>query len=311
MAVLSPRSLAVLQALVVTFLWSTSWVLIKVGLEDLPPLTFAGLRYGLAALVLLPLAFRGGLRRELERASPTQWLLLAALGLLFYTVTQGAQFVGLRFLPAVTVNLVLALQPLLVGVLGALMLAERLQPRQWGGIALAAAGAWLYFGPAPFTEGAVGPLSVVALGAVGGAVAAVIGRGLNREGTLSPVTITCVSMGLGAAVLLAVGLAVEAAPRLGPTAWVIVAWLAVVNTAVAFTLWNHTLRTLTAAQSSVLNNTMVVQIAVLAWAFLGERFSVVQGLGLGLVGVGALAVQVQQRQAVGSCSEPAATGGAG
>jgi len=63
-AVLPPRSFAVLQALLVTFLWSTSWVLIKVGLEDLPPLTFAGLRYGLAALVLLPLAVRGGLRGD-------------------------------------------------------------------------------------------------------------------------------------------------------------------------------------------------------------------------------------------------------
>jgi len=36
-----------LQALFVTFLWSSSWVLIKFGLEEIPPLTFAGLRYGL------------------------------------------------------------------------------------------------------------------------------------------------------------------------------------------------------------------------------------------------------------------------
>ena len=39
---------ALLQALFVTFLWSTSWVLIKLGLRDIPALTFAGLRYGLA-----------------------------------------------------------------------------------------------------------------------------------------------------------------------------------------------------------------------------------------------------------------------
>ena len=55
--VLSPHLTAVLQALLVTFLWSTSWVLIKVGLDEIPALTFAGLRYTLAFLFLLPVFF--------------------------------------------------------------------------------------------------------------------------------------------------------------------------------------------------------------------------------------------------------------
>ena len=44
----SPRLRAILQALLVTTLWSTSWVLVKIGLEDIPAVTFAGLRYFLA-----------------------------------------------------------------------------------------------------------------------------------------------------------------------------------------------------------------------------------------------------------------------
>ena len=47
----SPRTgrqhaMAVLQGLLVTFLWSTSWILVKIGLDDLDlaPLSFAGLR---------------------------------------------------------------------------------------------------------------------------------------------------------------------------------------------------------------------------------------------------------------------------
>ena len=55
---ISPHHRAVLQALFVTFLWSISFVLIKFGLEDIPPLLFAGLRYMLAFLVLLPLLWR-------------------------------------------------------------------------------------------------------------------------------------------------------------------------------------------------------------------------------------------------------------
>ncbi|HKZ55913.1 MAG TPA: DMT family transporter [Anaerolineales bacterium] len=53
----SPHLSAVFQALFVTFLWSTSWVLIKWGLDEIPPLIFAGLRYGLGFLCLLPFAF--------------------------------------------------------------------------------------------------------------------------------------------------------------------------------------------------------------------------------------------------------------
>lgn len=53
MARVSPRALALAQALFVTLLWSTSWILIEIGLDGIPALTFAGLRDGLA-FVLLP-----------------------------------------------------------------------------------------------------------------------------------------------------------------------------------------------------------------------------------------------------------------
>ncbi|KAA0247176.1 MAG: hypothetical protein EDM72_03030 [Chlorobiota bacterium] len=48
---------AILLALLVTFLWSTSFVIIKIGLVEIPPLTFAGLRYTIAFICLLPFAF--------------------------------------------------------------------------------------------------------------------------------------------------------------------------------------------------------------------------------------------------------------
>ena len=47
------RIKAILQALLVTFIWATSWVLIKFGLEDVPALLFAGLRYGIGAVCLI------------------------------------------------------------------------------------------------------------------------------------------------------------------------------------------------------------------------------------------------------------------
>ena len=72
----------------------------------------------------------------------------------------------------------------------------------------------------------------------------------------------------------------------------IVIWLAVVNTAFAFTLWNHTLRTLSAVESSIINNTMLVQIALLAWAFLGEPLTERQIAGMIVAGLGTLGLVV-------------------
>ena len=71
-------------------------------------------------------------------------------------------------------------------------------------------------------------------------------------------------------------------------------WLAVVNTALAFTLWNLTQRTLSAIETSIINNTMLIQIAILAWLFLGERLSVRAIVGLALAAIGTLIVQLRR-----------------
>ena len=215
-----PHLGAVLQALFVTFLWSTSWVLIKIGLEDIPALTFAGLRYSLAFLCLLPLGLRPAHLRPLRGLSGRRWARLIVLGLLFYAVTQGAQFLGLAYLPAVTVS--------------------------------------------------------------------------NRVGDIPPLTVTMVSMGVGAIMLLATGILTQGLPPLSPIHWAIIGWLAVVNTAFAFTLWNHTLRTLSAMESSIINSTMLVQIAILAWLFLGEHLTWQEVIGMVLAGLGTLIVQVRE-----------------
>src|SRR5690606_31255926 len=112
------------------------------------------------------------------------------------------------------------------------------------------------------------------------AAASLLGRRINRSGRLGPLEVTTVSMGVGSAALIGSALFLEGIPSLSLSEWLIVGWLAVVNTAFAFTLWNRTLRTLTAAESSVINNTMTIQIALLAHFFLGEILSAVKASGL-------------------------------
>jgi drug/metabolite transporter (DMT)-like permease len=290
----SSRLRAALQALLVTFLWATSWVLIKIGLHDIPALTFAGLRYGLAFLCLLPFALRPAHLATMRRLSKRQWGRLIVLGLLFYAVTQGAQFLGLAYLPAVTVSLLLNFTTIVVALMGLVLLAERPTALQWGGAGLSIVGIVIYLYPISLPASQVIGLSVMGAGVLANAGSSILGRRVNREDDLSPLIVTTVSMGIGAAVLLVTGSLTQGLPPLSPINWAFIGWLAVVNTAFAFTLWNHTLRTLAAMESSVINSTMLIQIAVLAWLFLGEPLTAQKITGMTLAGLGALIVQLRR-----------------
>jgi drug/metabolite transporter (DMT)-like permease len=101
-------------------------------------------------------------------------------------------------------------------------------------------------------------------------------------------------MGVGSIVLLSCGVIVQGLPPIGVGNWIIILWLGVANTALAFVLWNHSLRTLTAVESNIITNVMIVEIAVLGWLFLGEDLTVVDMAGLALVLLGSIMVQLRR-----------------
>lgn len=278
---------AVLLALLVTFLWSSSWILIRWGLdeESLEPLTFAGLRYGLGAVVLVAWGMlRRPVRRSIGLLDRGAVVRIVVLGVLFYGLTQGAQFVAIDNQPAATTSLVLSWTPLLVAVFGGWSIAETSSRRQLGGTVLVVVGAWVYF------AGGLGATLIGMTAAVFGLAAnvasALLGRHVNRAEGSSAVVVTALSMAVGAAVLVATGLLAEGLPTVSLRAWLIICWLAVVNTALAFTLWNVSLQRLTAVESAAINNTMLIQIAVLAWVFLDEPLGVREASGILLVTAG-------------------------
>jgi drug/metabolite transporter (DMT)-like permease len=288
-----PRRIAVLQALFVTFLWATSWVLIKRGLAHIPALTFAGLRYSLAALCLFPFTLARARRGALRHLPPRERARLVALGLVVYTLTQGAQFLALAHSPAVSVSLLLSFTPVVVLLVGRIVLAEATTALQRGGVMLGVAGALVYFAPYASAGGGWVGLAAAAVATGGNAAATLLGRSTNRSTQLSPLAITGVSMAIGGQPLLVIGMLTQGMPPLRLSDLVIVGWLAVVNTACAFTLWNHALRALSAAEASAINNTMLAQIAALAWLLLGEGLDVRRGIGALLVEGGALTAQLR------------------
>jgi drug/metabolite transporter (DMT)-like permease len=275
-----------------------SWVFIKIGLADIPPLTFAGLRYFLGFLFLLPLFLRSPGAKTIRQITPRTWLFLVILGIVYYTLNQGAMFVGLANLPAVTLNLMLGFSSPTVAFLGILFLRETLSGRQWLGVGVTLAGAVIYFYPLVFPAGQWLGYAAATVAFLATAGASIIGRSMNRSGRLTSLTITVISMGIGSIILLTTGLITQELPPLSWQNWLIIGWLGLVHTAFAFTLWNHTLRTLPAVESSIINNTMAVQIPILAVVFLGETITLKELIGLAVVIVGALLVQLGRKRAM-------------
>lgn len=285
-------------ALFVVFLWATSWVLIKIGLQEIPALTFAGLRYTLAFIFLLPVVFLTKRGSSLHSISKRSWSRLIVLGLLLYTLTQGAIFVALAYMPAVTVNLLWSLSSITVAILGIRFLDERPTLFQWIGIILAIFGSVIFFYPVSFPRSYQVGIIVSAIGILANAGASILGRDINRSGELHPLIVTVISMGIGSIVLLTTGIFVQGLPVIGLQGWAIIAWLAVVNTAIAFTLWNFSLRNLSATESSVINGTMLIWIPILAIVFLDEQITYQELIGLIVAGLGTLIVQLRYPSAL-------------
>ncbi len=295
MSLLDRHRKAVTVAVLVTFLWSSSWILIKWGLDTLPPLTFGGLRYFLGFLCLLPFALRYRRAAPREPLTWREWLELLGYGLLFYAVTQGAQFMALVYLPAAGLSLLLNLSPLVIAILGFLLLKERLVRSHVVALILGMSGVLLYFDFGALNTAAWTGISLGIVCLMANALSAVTGRAINRRGRHPAALITLISMGAGSISLLIAGIVLEPWPEFRWAEMALIGWLAVVNTAVAFVLWNRALGELSATEAGLINNAMLPQIAILAWIFLDEALGAIQILAIALMVI-ALIVLQRQRQ---------------
>jgi drug/metabolite transporter (DMT)-like permease len=300
------RAAATLAAVIVTILWSSSYVLIKWGLQELPPLYFAALRYSLAFGLLAAISLGGtrGKPAGLVMKGASMRMLLVA-GVCGYTLAQGLQFVGLYFLPAITTSFILGFTPVFVLVLSWVMLKERASLVQVAGLAIALLGAYFFFYERLALQGQLGGIFIVLISGVAWAVYLLVVRALQRTVTDS-LRLTTTTMGIGAAgIALLAAAAGEYAPISLPDA-VIIVCLSTANTALAFVLWNWALKTLPAFELSVVQNAMLVEIALFAWAFLGEAISLSMALGMALTLVGIALVQL--RAAAGAKAQPQTMG---
>jgi probable blue pigment (indigoidine) exporter len=107
-----------------------------------------------------------------------------------------------------------------------------------------------------------------------------------------PLGLTALAMTVGGFTTLALAVFVEGVPTFSLRAWLLIIWLAAINTALTYTLWTQTQRTLRAVESSVLADLTVFLIALLGWVVLGEALGPAQIAGLLLAVAGVFLVQL-------------------
>ena len=131
---------------------------------------------------------------------------------------------------------------------------------------------------------------------IGWAFYIIIPRHCLSKDNESVLTLTSTAMIFGAFMLLgATGLTGNLV-NVSLNGWMIILWLSIVNTAIAFFLWNHALKTLKAIEQAILQNTMLIQIALMAFFFLQEPITEYNILGMMIVFSGVLIAQLRTKK---------------
>src|SRR5437773_11506739 len=83
--------------LILCGIWGSTWLFIKLGLQDLPPLTFAGIRFVFASGILITIILARGVRWPRKRG---EWLVIVVVGLLQFSLNYGLVFWGEQRIPS-------------------------------------------------------------------------------------------------------------------------------------------------------------------------------------------------------------------
>ncbi len=290
------RILPLIEASFVTFLWSSSYVLIRIGLKEINPLAFAAYRYFLASLILLLPFYLQFRKNKISRFNLRQIGVFLILGFTGFFIAQGFQFLGLFFLNSVTVTFILNLTPLFVLGLSILFLNEWPSKVQLIGIIMTLFGVIIFFYDALADFGTAVGVLITLVSGIGWAFYIILSRHCLSKDNESVITLTSIAMIFGAFMLLGTTGLTGNLVNVSLNGWMIILWLSIVNTAIAFFLWNHALKTLKAIEQAILQNSMLIQISLMAFFFLQEPISEYNILGMIIVFSGVLIAQLRTKK---------------
>lgn len=247
-----------LRLIGMALLWGASWPAGRILALNMPPLAASGLRFVLAATMLVPWLYLSGGFPALKTWSAKTWIGMFAAGATGVFGYASFFLSGLQHLPAGKAALVITLNPVVTLALAVWLFKERLNRTIALGMLLAACGAVVVIShgkPLEVLNGAVGVGELLILGCVACWVCyTLIGRAmLAGVDALAATTVTSV---FGAVLLLVASLVVEgpqgltAAFHASGTAWMAMIFMAYGSTAVAYAWYFAGVKSLGAGAAS-------------------------------------------------------------
>jgi drug/metabolite transporter (DMT)-like permease len=278
-----------LYALLVA-IWSSTWVAIKVGLEDTPPLLGAGVRFALAGVGLLVLARLRG------RSLSTDRVLAGVLAVLPFAATYGLIYWGEQYVPSGLAAVLFGVLPIYVALIASVWLRdEPLRPRLLAGVVLALAGLVLAFSESVAlgdSRWAVVAALACVVAPLGGAIGSVTTK---RRGAGVDALVLNGWAAVGGGALLLVASAVS--ENWSRAAWTVgavgsIVYLAAFGTALAFVTLTRLLAELPAVTMSFI--ALLLPFGALAFGALvyGEPLTVAELGGAALVAAGIAVAQL-------------------
>jgi drug/metabolite transporter (DMT)-like permease len=290
LAVKNSRSLAIIAAwLALCIIWSSTWLAIKIGLRDLPPISFVSLRFLIAAAILFAICFG----RSAFPKNPGDYWFLAFTGLLTFTVNYGLLFWGQQYVSSGLAAVLQTTIPMFGLVFAHWYLPA--EPMKWerllgavlalGGVAIICAKLLDFDGIMAFWGGVA-----IVIGAAGAAYANVL---MKARGTrFAPAVIASWQMIFALVPLIPVGFWYEGNPlhfHWSKTAVGCLLYLAIVGSVFAFLMFYwllHRVAVTNLLTISLITPPLAIAIGWFAagetlspWAFLGAAF-VLAGVAL-------------------------------
>jgi drug/metabolite transporter (DMT)-like permease len=260
--------------LVLCGIWGSTWLFIKLGLEDLPPLTFAGIRFVISLAIIFSIIRIRGMRLPRARAD---WILLAVTGILSFGFNYGLVFWGEQYISSGLAALLQATLPAF-GLLFAHfnLPGERLSWAKIGGVVLGVCGVAVVFSNQLTVAGRQALAGCVAL-ILSAACAAYSNVLVKAKGKhLNPAIMSAGQMFFGLLLLFAVGLPLVGNPfRFHWTTMAVIAllYLAVVGSVIAFLLYYWLVQNMDVTNSILIALVTPVVAVILGMIVLNERFS--------------------------------------
>jgi len=298
--------------LLVPLFWGGAFGAAKHVVTEIPPLTAATLRFGVAGLLLIVLlTVQRGWDWQVIRQKWLGLLILAVTGVLGYNLFF---FLGLQETSAMNGSLVVAMNPVATTIAAVWLLGEAWSRRLGFGMLLSLGGILTVISRGSldallslsFNQG-----DLLLLGAVAcWSTYSVAGRALLKD--VQPLLVTTVTMVVGSCGLFVASLTEDGwaqVPAMSGQAWGETLYMAAFATVIAFQIWNMGVQQVGASRTAAYVNLVPINAMWTSMVFYGEQLHWAQGVGLLLVVSGVLlATRAPQKQqlANGHGTEPQA-----